>query len=325
MAVSKSGKSRFLCLRAAPATMQPMRSAALIIGMIALALPARSWAGWPDRVGTRALGMGGALRGAATGDAGPMLNPSGMSLARAYAVEGSYQLTNGETAHRPHVSVVDSTSGFNIAGGLYYTYLTSKPNVSSQVSGHEAGASLAVPFGQRLSVGGQLKYFRLVDEYVGEADAMRPDQRTRGFTFDLGATVRPHDVLTLGVVGYNLADKSAPAAPLAVGFGAGLMPLPGLLLGADAVIDFTTYDDTRGNLTSYMGGAEYSTTNGLALRAGGGRNGQRASSYVSGGVSAVSEMAALDIGFSRDLSGTSKLTVFAISVRLFAATAINPG
>lgn len=303
--------------------MPGMRTVALIIGLIGLAWPASAFAGWPDRVGTRALGMGGALRGAATGDAGPMLNPSGMALARAYAVEAAYQMDSGTSGHRPHVSVVDSTSGFNLAGGLYYTYLTAKPG-SSKISGHEAGASLSVPFGQRIFIGGQLKYFRLLNESLLDVGPP-PDQRIHGFTFDLGATVRPLDIVTLGVVGYNLADRNTAAAPLALGFGGSVMPLPGLIITADSVIDFTTYDDTRGNLTSFMGGAEYSTATGIAVRAGGGKNGQRDAGYVTAGASAVSEVGAIDIGVSRDLSGISKLTVFAISIRLFAATSMDPG
>ncbi len=304
--------------------MPGMRTVAAIMGLIGLAFPATALAGWPDRVGTRALGMGGALRGAATGDAGPMLNPSGMALARAYAVEAAYQMDSGTSAHRPHVSVVDSTSGFGLAGGLYYTYLTAKPG-ASKISGHEAGASLSVPFGQRIFIGGQLKYFRLLNESLLDVDPVIPNQRIRGFTFDLGATVRPLDIVTLGVVGYNLADRNTAAAPLALGFGASVMPLPGLIVTADSVIDFTTYDDTRGNLISFMGGAEYSTATGIAVRAGGGKNGQRDAGYVSTGASAVSEMGAVDIGVSRDLSGTTKLTVFAISIRLFAATSRDPG
>src|SRR5687768_4896169 len=80
-----------------------------------------------DFPGTRATGMGGAMRATATGDAGPMLNPSGMSLTRAYVLETAYQYVDPGGENDFRTSIVDSTSGFNVAGGLYYTYRDGDP------------------------------------------------------------------------------------------------------------------------------------------------------------------------------------------------------
>src|SRR5215208_2580193 len=76
---------------------------------------------------TRSIGMGGALRGAATGTAALSLNPSGISLARSYVVEGGYQYLRGLDGHVAGLAIADSTSGFNLGGGLYYTYATAAP------------------------------------------------------------------------------------------------------------------------------------------------------------------------------------------------------
>src|SRR5689334_21205263 len=61
----------------------------LVFAAVSLALlvsrPARAL---DEMVNPRALGMGEALRGAASGGAGPLMNPSGMSLVRTYSVEG---------------------------------------------------------------------------------------------------------------------------------------------------------------------------------------------------------------------------------------------
>ncbi|MDX2020838.1 MAG: hypothetical protein SF187_11400 [Deltaproteobacteria bacterium] len=301
-----------------------LQSGLLALGLLA-ALGGHAMAAWPEDVSTRALGMGGALRGAATGDAGPMLNPSGMGLARAYAVEARYQLTQNETSHRPHLSIVDSTSAFRIAGGAYYTYLNAKPGIS-KLSGHEGGVALAVPFGERVFVGGQIKYLRLTTESPAVAPTVTGEKdKLSGFNFDLGATVRPVDQLSIGGVVYNLNDQKTPLTPFSAGGGVTFMPLPVVTVTFDTVVDFTTYDDKAGNKTSLMGGAEYMTPNGVAVRVGGGKNGVRDAGYLSAGASAVSELGALDIGFSRDISGGSKFTVFAISLRLFAATPIDPG
>jgi len=283
-------------------------------------------AGWPDNVSTRALGMGGALRGAATGDAGPMMNPSGMGLARNYAIEARYQLTQNDSSHRPHLSIVDATSAYRVAGGLYYTYLSEKPGTLKR-SGHEAGVSLAVPFGSMVFVGGQLKYLRLATEsQVAPATGTdAASHKLSDYTFDLGVTVRPVTQLSLGAVAYNVKDLKDPLAPLGAGLGASFAPMPVLNVTFDTVFDFTSYDDTKGTQTSLMGGLEFMVDNGVALRAGGGKSSMRQAGYVAAGASAVSELGAVDIGMSRDISGGSKYTVFALSVRLFAATPIDPG
>lgn len=255
-----------------------------------------------------------------------MLNPSGMGLARAYALEARYQLTQNEASHRPHFSVVDSTSSSRLAGGLYYTYLSEKPGISKR-SGHEGGVSLAVPLGGLVFVGGQLKYLRLITEpQAPPLTGTKAEKDTfTGFTFDLGVTVRPLTQLSLGAVAYNLNDLKSPFAPMGGGLGASVMPIAMLTLTFDAVVDLTTYDDTKGNQTSLMGGAEFMTGNGIAVRAGGGKNAFRDAGYLAAGLSTVSELGAVDLGFSRDISGGSEFMVLAISIRLFAATPTDPG
>src|SRR5215471_9857044 len=76
-------------------------------------------------VGTRPLAMGNSGRAWAIGDSGPLLNPAGMSLVKAYTVEGTYVFNSTlGGANFFHGSVVDSTSELNLAGGLSYTYVS---------------------------------------------------------------------------------------------------------------------------------------------------------------------------------------------------------
>lgn len=259
-------------------------------------------AGAFDFPGTRATGMGGAMRGAATGDAAPMLNPSGMSLRPAYVIEGAYQYVNpaGENAYR--ASIVDSTSAFHIAGGLYYTYRD-----GASAKGHEGGLSLAFPLGERIFFGGTGKYLRLEE---GPASI-------REFTFDVGATVKPIPMLGIGVVGYNLRDSQTPRAPRGVGGGVAVNPADTVLLVADTLIEFPGVADTRERLVSVMGGGELLLGKAFAARAGGGRDGRTDHGYVTGGLSAVAEVGAVDVAVRQDVTGRDKLLVFTASVRLF--------
>ncbi len=73
--------------------------------------------------GIRPLGTGGAMRAAATGDAGPMLNPSGI-VTHALLQCGKPPMSTGAAIRRTmlRVSLVDSTSGSNLGGALFYTY-----------------------------------------------------------------------------------------------------------------------------------------------------------------------------------------------------------
>ena len=91
--------------------------------VVAIALaaspPALAFEGYE---GTRVMGMGGASRAWALGDAGPLLNPSGMSIVKSYVLEGGYTYGRRLGENFLHASIVDGTSTFNIAGGVYYTY-----------------------------------------------------------------------------------------------------------------------------------------------------------------------------------------------------------
>src|SRR5262245_48451866 len=128
--------------------MRPSFALVVPLSLLLVAAPARGG----ELQGTRVLGLGGAIRGAATGDAGILFNPSGLSLMKLYALEGAYQLATADQAHFAHVSVVDSTSSYNIGAGLYYTFLANTDDKAIHRRGHEAGLALSLPLGERLSV-----------------------------------------------------------------------------------------------------------------------------------------------------------------------------
>jgi hypothetical protein len=277
----------------------------------------------PTRVGTRALGMGGALRGSATGDAGLMLNPAGLSLLRAYVLEGAYQYDDAMSASRAHVSIADSTSAANIAGGVYYTYSGLDLSPSATQTAHQVGTALSIPFNENLSIGLTVKYIWL--ETVTDPDPAVPmsestSQNKKGFSFDAGAVLRPVDGLGVGIVGYNLARLDTQYSPRGAGLGLSYAPFPTFLLAADVVADFDSHRDAAGKRstsTSFMGGVEYVLPIQIVLRGGGGHDGVRENNYASLGISTVSEMGALDLGALRDLSGDQKETIVAFSARLF--------
>jgi hypothetical protein len=276
------------------------------------ALPATASA-FVDELGSRAVGMGGAGRADARGDEAIPLNPSGMSVARLYSVEGHYQYVSPGGEQFGHVSVVDSTSPSGISGGLYYVFRTAAMTGVSRSTGNEGGIALSTPLGDVVMLGVTGKYLRL------SGGAPEPDGSNAhgGITVDAGATIRPASILTLGVVGYSLRDLSTTRAPLALGYGAAVSPVPQLTAALDVFHDFTTSDPTRGVRTTLAIGAELRPAERMALRAGGGRDGGLEHDYVSAGFAAVSEAGALDFGLRQDITGSGKTTTFVASLRVF--------
>jgi hypothetical protein len=260
---------------------------------------------------TQALGMGGASRAWAVGDAGPLLNPSGMTLQKAYTIEGLYGYANRLSDQYLHASIVDDTSSYNVAGGVYYTYHTASGALAGH--GHEAGVSLAFPFSNFVAIGGTVKYFNLTG---GDA----PNGNDGGVTFDLGLTARPTGVLSLGVVGANLRPLHTSQATQSVGYGVALLPTPALVVTADGLTRFTPDNLTGRKGTSAMAGASYTLFEKVAFRAGGGYDAVTQNGYGTLGASALSDIGALDVGVRQDLlasQGTVRETVVNVSLRLF--------
>jgi len=259
--------------------------------------------------GARPLGAGGAMRGVATGDAGPMLNPSGISLMRAYTVEAGYQYGRELGSHDARVSAVDSTSGLNLGGALFYGYHRAAPASGVSESGHLVGGSLSFPLLDKLYLGGNVKYLHFSDV---------ADVTHSGFTFDAGLTVRLVPQVSVGAVAYNLRDLDTPWVAPGFGGGVAVLPFPALILAFD-VVATKRYGDASSNYAwSYMGGGEFSLGSTAGLRAGGGRDGLTETGYATVGATALSaQLGALDVGVRQDVSGDAKSTIVGVSARLF--------
>ncbi|MES1205130.1 MAG: hypothetical protein ABUS79_04260 [Pseudomonadota bacterium] len=269
---------------------------------------------FPDYVGARALGMGGAGRADARGDEGPLLNPAGMSLGRLYTVDAAYQFMTRDGGHVIHGSAVDSTSAFHIAGGLFYNYRTASVTGLPRLAGHEAGLALSYPIGDMVMIGATGKYLHLAG---GSPDATGTTGKISGITADAGLIVRVGSMLTIGVAGYNLRDLRTRQAPVGVGYGLAFNPGSKLMVVVDGLHDFTTTDTARGVLTTVAGGAEYTFEQKVVVRLGGGRDGVAARGFVSAGAAVMSELGAVDLGVRQDVSGDRKVTVLSAGLRLF--------
>jgi hypothetical protein len=258
--------------------------------------------------------MGEAGRAFAVGDSGPLLNPSGMSLVKNFQVlEGAYGYSSRLHAHTLRASMVDNTSGFGIAGGLYYNYHLAEPPGGMTGRGHELGLALSVPIVNRATLGGTVKWFSL-----SGIDA--PTGATGGFTFDIGATVSLLPKLFIGVVGTNLRDLHNSNAPQGIGYGVAVLPIQDLVIAADGWTVFTPNNYTGRTGTSVMVGGDLTLGGKFDVRLGGGYDAATANGYGSAGVSFVSDIGAIDGAVRQDIvvNGTTpRGTIASISLRLF--------
>ena len=293
--------------------------AAALVASLTLTSPAMAW-GFADDLGPRPIAMGQSGRADALGTDGLRLNPGGMSLAPLYTLSGDYQLLTKQGGHTLRVAVADSTSASGLGGGLYYGYRTASPTGAPTLGAHEAGLALSYPFADRVFLGATLKYFRVSG--LPEADG---NARHVGFTTDVGLVVKGGSGISVGVAGYNLRDLGSREAPVALGYGVAVAPQPTLTFTLDARHDFTTYDPTRGVVTSVGGGGELVAKGFLVLRAGGGRDGASRAGYVTAGAAALSGLGAIDAGVRQDLSGDRKLTYVVVGLRLFVESPKQPG
>jgi hypothetical protein len=296
-----------------------MRAALAAVTVLALAAAPRAARALEGFVGTRPLAMGSAGRAWATGDAALLLNPAGMSLVKAYTIEGSYVFGSAAGGTNFfHASVVDSTPDLNLAGGLAYTYLSDSPDGAGGTA-HEGIAALSVPIGELVTLGTSLRY-------VLATGSERSGTSNSGFTVDLGGTLRPTPKLSLALVGTDLTNL-AQEQGRALGYGAAYFPIPDLVVVVDGLsrIGSGFVGHAR---TSALGGAELALGSRAVLRAGLGYDGPLGSLRGSAGASVLSEIGAIDFGIQGDLTTPdfvpTRAYVLGVSLRLFVPAATPP-
>ena len=156
----------------------------------------------------RRWGWGSASRAWAIGDAGPAAEPLGDVAREGVHGRRSVRATRSRLSeHFLHASIVDNTSAFGIAGRRSTTPTTHQPSGGVDGHGHEGGLALSFPFG---AVRVDRRHGEVLQALAG-VDAL--DGNTGGVTFDVGATVRPAQVLSLAVVGTNLQRPPHQPAP----------------------------------------------------------------------------------------------------------------
>jgi hypothetical protein len=273
--------------------------------------------GLTDTLGPREIAVGDAIRGGATGSSA-RANPAGLPLTSELVFEGGYGYRPLDSMSVVQVSACDSTNA--APGCFYYDYSSSSPELGDmEVSrkAHVVGATLARMLTPRVIIGAGVKYFRFNSEMPDEG-------KEKGFTYDLGATVRLSDSINLGAVGYNLFGDESSRLPRAFAVGAQARPLAGLTASFDALWNL----DQDGKSGRYGGGVEYFLSTrqgqmGYPIRVGGLHDVSTDATYVSAGLGLATVKMGIDVGGRRQVKGGEEMTIVA-SLRFFGPRQAAP-
>lgn len=269
-----------------------------------------------DQLGPREIAVGEAMRAGAIGAVAIGLNPSGLPLNRELVLEGGYGYRTSDSASLIAVSACDSTNA--APGCFFYSYAGSHPELGGMElsrTTHVGGMALSRMLVPRVLVGGTVKYFRVSSDVPDEEDA-------KGFSFDLGATVRLSDRINLGVSGQNLLSTEESAEfPRAIGGGILARPIPTFSLSFDA-----RWKTEDGGGSRFGGGAEFFLRIrdiGIPLRGGALHDTGLDTTYVTAGIGFATMRFSFDVGARREIRGGDETLILA-SMRMFGPRLAAP-
>lgn len=285
-----------------------MRLVAPLAGIVLVAGTARGDTdSLNDLMGPREIAVGESMRGGAVGSSAVALNPSGLPMNKELVFEGGYGYRASDSASIVGVSACDSTN--ELPGCFFYQYAGANPTLDDGMSvsttAHVGGLSLSRPLTPRIYIGGTAKYFHF-DDGMGKTDS--------GFNFDLGATVRVADIVSVGFAGYNLYGSESTDFPRAVGGGVLARPIPQLTASFDA--RWRLQDDRSAR---YGGGLEYFAgggQTGYPIRIGALHDNGLGATYLSAGLGLSSMKYGIDVAARREVKGGDETLIIA-SMRFF--------
>jgi hypothetical protein len=264
-----------------------------------------------DVLSPRAIGVGEALRAAASGALATTLNPAGIVTTRSYVIEGQYGYRPDDKSHIQAVSICDSVTT-RVGACIYYRHLSADPSENGDRVMHDIGISVAVPLGPTLAFGVTNHYVNYSESVMEEVPV---DTSKKGLMTDAGLTFRVLDPLSVAVVAYNLFGGDDLRYSRALGGGLAFNAGDRLLIAADLRYDF------EAEATRLGGGAEYlfaggDTQQGIPVRLGYVYDTDDKASYMTGGLGLVTQRLGLDLGARKQVSEGDEL-MLQFSLRLF--------
>ncbi len=282
----------------------------VIVRLSAAALAILAWPGASraegdslnDSLGTRAVGLGEAVRASASGAAATQVNPAGAALTQSYSLEGTYGFRPEDDATIAGAAVCDSVTN-KVAACLYYNYFGASPTGGKR-SLHDIGITVSVPVANKLYLGSTTRYVDYTE--TGSLADPEDDSRDGGFIMDYGLILKLAPQFAVAGVAYNLIGSDAANFPRGIGSGLSVNLGERFVLGADAVWNLQAPEGTKTG--RYGAGGELFLTGdggqqGYPLRIGYVFDTSDDSQYVTGGLGFVTPRVGLDVGVRKQVGG----------------------
>jgi hypothetical protein len=267
----------------------------------------------------RALALGQTLRASPSGTAGVYQNPAVLAMSPVYHMEGMYQYTGEEDMHMFGTVLADSVTTV-VAAGASFNY-ASINDKHTKMKSYDGRLAIAGGIGNFLYLGGTVRY--LYVDYKWNSDRWGPggmpalpasgSKNVNSLTFDAGGAIRLGNIITLGVVGYNLIPTESAFAPLQLGTGASVYVMNMLLIEVNTLIDFSSHDNVGNDIEV---GGELFVGGAVALRGGYIYDFHYRMSTISAGLAYVHAKFSIDAAYMHELIDDGRWAL-AFSIKYF--------
>jgi hypothetical protein len=240
----------------------------------------------------RGLALGTGARATAISTSALAYNPAAMAVGRLYHVEGAVDYMPDRHTVALGGAIVDSSTSRLAAGLSLRGFLSGDDGIG----GIDGRLALALPFSEAVSIGIAGRY--LSAKHTDKSlDLGNP---AKGFSLDASLRVAPIPMLQLQVGGYNLINYDSAYAPLMVGGGAGVGIGTIAVLGADLLVDLSSY---RTADVIAGGGVEVLLGQAVPLRAGYSYDTKREQHAFSVGLGYTDRAVGVDLSLRQDIGG----------------------
>lgn len=254
--------------------------------------------------------MGTGARASAASTSALAYNPAALALGRLYHIEGFSEYSPSARRWELGASIVDSMTQ-KLAAGLALRALLG--DGEEGYSGFDGRLGLGFPLSDAFALGVAGRYVSITrDGQTPEGEDWDQDL-AKGFTMDASLTIQPTQGLRMVAFGLNLIDLESELAPLTLGGGAAFSVENVFTIGADVLVDMTTYEQAQWALG---GGAEFLAGGQVPLRAGYEYDRGRRVHTVTGGVGYVTQKVGVDLSLAQEVSGADETRLLA-AIRYF--------
>jgi hypothetical protein len=240
---------------------------------------------------SRGIALGTGLRASSMSTSALAYSPAGLALGRLYHIEGNVDYIPDANGVALGAGVVDSSTSQLGAGIGLRGFLSG----AGGWGGLDGRLGLAFPFSDAFSVGVAGRYITI----SGEDDVGDEVTLARGFTMDASFRIRPAEGFAIDLGAYNFIPQDNAYVPVELGTGLSFGVSESLGIGADFLIDFTTFASTE-FLTG--AGVEFLAGGAVPLRLGYRFDTGREIHAVTGGIGYTSQYVGLDLSLRQQVA-----------------------